>query len=64
MAAERKKALADLLLLQKRTLAQCEEQYDRDIFQCKMVGLRSCYMQAMVRKIACEKGHPIPPLNY
>ncbi len=44
--------------------AECEIQYDLDIFQCAMVGLRACYAQAMVRLFACEKGHPIPPLNY
>lgn len=43
---------------------ECEQQYERDIFQCRMVGLASCYAQAMVRRVACEKGHPIPPLNY
>ena len=42
----------------------CNEQYKRDVFQCKMVGLRSCYAQAMVRLVACERGHDIPPLNY
>lgn len=51
-------------LAARRTLAECKEQYDRDIFHCKVVGLRSCYSQAAVRWIACEKGHPIPPLNY
>ncbi|WP_336486452.1 hypothetical protein [Methylobacterium nigriterrae] len=42
----------------------CDDQYKRDIFQCRMVGLRSCYAQAMVSLIACERGNPIPPLNY
>jgi hypothetical protein len=47
-----------------RTENDCDEQYKRDIFQCRMVGLRSCYAQAMVRLVACERGHPVPPLNY
>ena len=42
----------------------CDAQYERDLFQCRMVGLRGCYEQAMVRLIACGKGHTIPPLNY
>lgn len=44
--------------------ADCDEQYERDIFQCRMVGMRSYYAQAMVRLVACERGHPVPPLNY
>lgn len=47
-----------------RTENDCDEQYNRDIFQCRMVGLRSCYAQAMVRLVACERGHPVPPLIY
>ena len=45
------------------TRAFCEAQWNRDIFHCKMVGLPSCYAQAMVRLVACEKGEPIPPLR-
>lgn len=44
--------------------AECEAQYDRDVFQCRMVGSPPCYAQAMLRWIACDKGHTIPPLNY
>ena len=44
--------------------AECKAQYDRDIFQCNMVGLPACYNQAMVRQNACLRGQPIPPLNY
>lgn len=43
---------------------ECDLQYKQDVFQCKMVGLRQCYAQAMVRRIACERGQPIPPLFY
>jgi hypothetical protein len=43
---------------------ECEEQFDRDIFHCNMVGLKACYPQAHVRYAACLVGHPIPPLNY
>lgn len=53
-----------LSIASRKRLAQCEEQFERDIFHCNMVGIRECYAQAMVRKVACEKGHPIPPLNY
>lgn len=53
-----------LLAASKRSLAYCKAQFERDLFQCRMVGLSSCYSQAIVRQIACEKGHPIPPLNY
>ncbi|MGL4440442.1 MAG: hypothetical protein ACRCUE_14335 [Bosea sp. (in: a-proteobacteria)] len=44
--------------------AFCEAQLRRDIFQCKMVGLRSCYAQANLRYANCLVGLPIPPLNY
>ena len=44
--------------------AFCEAQWNRDIFHCRMVGLQSCYGQAMVRLVACEKGQTIPPLTY
>ncbi|MCJ2135410.1 hypothetical protein MKK69_15340 [Methylobacterium sp. J-026] len=42
----------------------CDEQYRRDLIVCKFTGLRTCYAQAMVRLVACERGHPIPPLNF
>lgn len=45
-------------------IAACNVQYKSDIFHCKMVGLSTCYAQAMVRLVACERGQPIPPLNY
>lgn len=45
-------------------IARCEAQWKSDIFHCNMVGLPTCYAQAMVRFIACERGHSIPPLNY
>jgi hypothetical protein len=44
--------------------AECDAQYERDIFQCKMVGLPECYAQAMERYKACLAGQPIPPFNY
>ena len=42
----------------------CWAQYERDCFQCSMVGLPACYAQAMERVSACLAGRPIPPLNY
>jgi hypothetical protein len=47
-----------------KTLAECLAQSDRDLFQCRPVGLGLCYPQATVRWIASEEGHPIPPSNY
>jgi hypothetical protein len=44
--------------------AECDRQYRRDVFQCRMVGLPACYAQAMVRLVACQQGTAIPPLNY
>jgi RHS repeat-associated protein len=41
-----------------------DEQYERDVFECSMLGLASCYAQAMVRYSACTRGDEIPPLNY
>lgn len=43
---------------------ECWAQHMRDIFQCRMVGLRSCYQQAALRYGNCLVGLPIPPLNY
>lgn len=42
----------------------CWNQYMRDVFQCRMVGLRACYEQAALRYSNCLVGRPIPPLNY
>ena len=44
--------------------AQCNLQYNRDLFQCRMVGLPSCYAQASLRFANCLAGAPIPPFNY
>lgn len=44
--------------------AACEAQFDRDIFQCRMVGLRSCDDQAYQRYAACLARQQIPPFNY
>ncbi|MDO8978992.1 MAG: hypothetical protein Q7V17_07150 [Afipia sp.] len=52
------------LLASYSSIAECNFQYKRDLFQCKIVGLRACYAQAMERLSACERGKPIPPLNY
>jgi hypothetical protein len=48
----------------RRSVAFCDRQYERDIFQCKMVGLPGCYAQAMQRYGACLAGTQIPPFNY
>jgi hypothetical protein len=45
-------------------LAECEEQYERDLVVCRMVGLSSCYQQALLRRSNCERGLHIPPLNF
>ncbi|MES2751982.1 MAG: hypothetical protein V4661_11480 [Pseudomonadota bacterium] len=52
------------LLASYSKIAECNFQYKRDLFQCKMVGLATCYAQAMERLSACERGKPIPPFNY
>jgi hypothetical protein len=42
--------------------ARCEEQYERDVFQCRMVLWNpACEDRAMRRLAACMKGDPIPP---
>jgi hypothetical protein len=64
---ERTKARSDagpLAAVSKRRLAECEAQFQRDLFHCKLVALKTCYAQAIVRQVACENGHSIPPLNY
>jgi hypothetical protein len=45
-------------------LAECEQQYERDLEECRMVGLSTCYQQALLRRANCERGLQIPPLNY
>lgn len=44
--------------------AICEAQYLTDRLICQMARNRACWAQLMVRLSACEKGQPIPPLNY
>lgn len=49
----------------ERNRAQCELQYETDMFQCRFVlSWRSCQSQAMVRLVSCMKGDPIPSFNY
>jgi hypothetical protein len=36
--------------------AECDEMHRRDLFQCKMVGLPSCYAQAYLRYTNCLNG--------
>lgn len=55
---------AGLLAIASRLRAICEKQYEQDVLHCRMSGLSSCYAQAMVRRVACERGFTIPPLNY
>jgi capsid protein len=43
---------------------ECEEQYERDLSICRLVGLKACYAQAAQRYSACLSGRPIPPLNF
>lgn len=42
----------------------CEQMHKRDLFQCGIVGLRTCYEQAYLRVTNCLNGRQIPPLNY
>jgi hypothetical protein len=43
---------------------ECDEQYERDIFHCNMIGSAACYQQAMLRYANFLAGLPIPPLSY
>lgn len=64
---ESESALTPILAAARRRRgveAECKLQYERDLFQCRMVGISQCYHQAMVRFIACEEGRSVPPLNY
>jgi hypothetical protein len=45
-------------------MAECKAMHDRDLFHCRMVGLRPCYAQAYLRYSNCLEGRQIPPLNY
>jgi hypothetical protein len=42
----------------------CEQMHKRDLFQCRIVRLRTCYEQAYLRVTNCANGRQIPPLNY
>jgi hypothetical protein len=42
----------------------CDAQYERDIFQCRLVGSPACYAQAAQRYAACLAGRSLPPFNY
>ena len=35
---------------------ECEIQYERDLFQCRIVAISNCYSQAIKRKVACDNG--------
>lgn len=48
----------------RNTEAFCEALYEKDLFQCRLVGISACYAQAMKRYAACLSGQPVPPLNY
>jgi hypothetical protein len=44
--------------------SECDDQYNRDIITCNLVGTPLCYAQAMERYAACLAGKPIPPLRF
>ena len=48
----------------------CDAQYENDLNTCRAIGRQGqkkraalCYESALLRKIACEQGKPIPPLS-
>jgi len=43
---------------------ECDEQFDKDTFECNMVGSRACHAQAAARYAACRTGKYVPDLNY
>lgn len=43
---------------------ECDEMHQRDLNVGRFVGISACYAQAYVRRAACERGHPTPPLNF
>ena len=45
-------------------LTDCEFQFHLDTLRCRKAKMESCWSPAMVRKVACDRGHPIPPLYY
>ncbi len=45
-------------------LAECAEQYELDLVECRMAASPACYAQALLRRSNCERGLQIPPLNY
>src|SRR3954468_21862430 len=42
-----------ITLAARRKVDECAIQYERDLFQCRLVAIRSCYAQAKVRQVAC-----------
>lgn len=54
----------ELLRQTSMTQDECDEMHRRELIVCKFTGIPACYAQAMVRLAACERGHPIPPLNF
>jgi len=53
-----------LLRSARRSRDYCEAQYQRDLAYCRIMRAAGCYAQAMVRRVACEQGRPIPPLYF
>ena len=45
-------------------LAECAEQYEMDLVECRLARSPACYAQALLRRSNCERGLQIPPLNY
>lgn len=48
----------------------CDAQYENDLDTCRAIGRQGqkkraerCYSSALLRKIACEQGRPLPPLS-
>lgn len=50
--------------ISSRVASECEEMHKRDLFICKAFQSPACYTQAYLRYSNCQRGRPIPPLNF
>jgi hypothetical protein len=48
----------------RRREQECEEQFNADLVVCRNAASAACYEQALLRRNRCERGLPIPPLNF
>ena len=50
--------------ISRQRAEQCDIMHKQDLFICNAFQSAACYGQAYVRYALCQKGLPVPPLNF